>query len=263
MTFLTLDSLTVRRGACPVVDQASLTIAEGECVGLIGPNGAGKTSLLRGALGLLPIEGQSSLADLPPRHRAAQAAWLPQKREIAWPMSVERVVALGRLPYLARGATLSAQDQSAVDAALHRMGLDGFRQRIATQLSGGEQARVLIARTLAQDTPLLLADEPIAGLDPAAQIATLDVFRSLAGEGRAVLTSLHDLSLAARYCTRLIVMHQGRVVADGPRDDILTKEMLADVFDLRAEVLDTAEGPIVQPLGVLHASTAPQTGAHG
>jgi iron complex transport system ATP-binding protein len=251
MTLLTVHNLTVRRGECPVVDRASFAIGEGECVGLIGPNGAGKTSLLRGALGLLPSEGQSSLADLSPKARAAQAAWLPQNREIAWPMSVERVVALGRLPYLARGARLSAADQTAVDAALIRMGLVNFRNRTATALSGGEQARVLIARTLAQDTPLLLADEPIAGLDPAAQIATLQVFQTLAREGRAVLTSLHDLSLAARYCTRLILIGAGQIKADGPPRDVLTPDQLAETFRLRAKVLNTEHGPIVQPLGVL------------
>lgn len=251
MTLLSLENLTVRRGECPVVDRASFDIAEGECVGLIGPNGAGKTSLLRGALGLLPFEGASSLAALPPRQRAAQAAWLPQTRDIAWPMSVERIVALGRLPYLARGARLGAGDQAAVDAALARMGLQNFRTRTATELSGGEQARVLIARTLAQDTPLLMADEPIAGLDPAAQIATLQVFQTLAQEGRAVLTSLHDLSLAARYCTRLIMIGAGRIVADGPPREVLTPDRLADTFRLRAKVLDTDHGPIVQPLGVL------------
>ena len=251
MTLLNVQNLTVKRGECPVVDRASFTISSGECVGLIGPNGAGKTSLLRGAMGLLPFEGTSTLADLSPRHRAAQAAWLPQTREIAWPMSVERIVALGRLPYLARGARLSPADQSAVDAALTRMGLQSFRTRLATALSGGEQARVLIARTLAQDTPLLMADEPIAGLDPAAQIATLEVFKALADEGRAVLTSLHDLTLAARFCTRLIVLSKGRIVADGRTDEVLSKDMLAEVFHLRADIVLTPKGALVEPLGVL------------
>lgn len=251
MTLLSVQNLTVRRGECPVVDNASFTIESGECVGLIGPNGAGKTSLLRGALGLLPHKGHTNLASLAPKDRATQAAWLPQKREIAWPMSVERVVALGRLPYLARGTSLTGEDQQAVNAALARMGLTNFRTRTATQLSGGEQARVLIARTLAQDTPLLMADEPIAGLDPASQIATLEVFQTLAQEGRAVVTSLHDLSLAARYCTRLIVIHEGRIVGDGPTDDVLTQQMLADVFRLRAKIVATDAGLLVQPLGVL------------
>lgn len=251
MTLLSVENLTVRRGECPVVDAASFTIGAGECVGLIGPNGAGKTSLLRGALGLLPFEGASTLATLPARKRAAQAAWLPQTREIAWPMTVERIVALGRLPYLARGASLSPTDQSAVDAALTRMGLQSYRTRLATALSGGEQARVLIARTLAQDTPLLMADEPIAGLDPAAQIATLQVFETLAQEGRAVLTSLHDLSLAGRYCSRLILMGAGRIIADGTPNQILTADRLKEVFHLKANIVPTPHGPLVQPLGVI------------
>ena len=173
---LTLDALTVRRGTCPVVDSVSLTVGRGEFIGLIGPNGAGKTTLMRGALGLLPTEGQSSLAALPVAERARQVAWMPQAREIAWPMTVERLIALGRIPHLPRGSRLRPQDQAAVDASIAHMGLEGYRTRTATQLSGGEQARVLIARALAQDTPLLLADEPIAGLDPEHQIATMTVF---------------------------------------------------------------------------------------
>ncbi len=251
MTLLDLADLTVTRGQCPVVDHVSLRIGAGECVGLIGPNGSGKTTLMRAALGLLPHTGTSSLAQMTPRARAAQAAWLPQAREIAWPVTVETVVALGRLPHLARGSRLRDGDQQAVDAALDRMGLMPFRQRLATELSGGEQARVLIARTLAQDTPLLMADEPIAGLDPAAQLSTLQVFADLAGEGRAVLTSLHDLSLAARYCTRLILLHQGRLHADGPPTEVLTPDTLAEVFHLRARVHLTEDGPLFQPLGVL------------
>ncbi|SNR26447.1 ABC transporter ATP-binding protein [Puniceibacterium sediminis] len=251
MTLLRLSDLTVTRGQCPVVDHVTLDIKADECVGLIGPNGSGKTTLMRAALGLLPHTGTSSLSQMSPRARAAQAAWLPQSREIAWPVTVESVVALGRLPHMPRGTRLRPEDQAAVDAALDRMGLTAFRHRLATELSGGEQARVLIARTLAQDTPLLMADEPIAGLDPAAQLSTLQVFADLAREGRAVLTSLHDLSLAARYCTRLILLHRGRLHADGPPATVLTPDTLAEVFHLRARVHMTDDGPLFQPLGVL------------
>ncbi|MDA7425339.1 ABC transporter ATP-binding protein [Thalassococcus lentus] len=242
---LHLDHLTVRRDGCPVVDDVSLKITPGECVGLIGPNGAGKTTLLRAALGLLPHEGQSSLAQMAPRDRAAQAAWLPQSREIAWPVPVRDLVALGRLPH---GRKSGPADEEAIQAAMARMGLETFADRPATQLSGGEQARVLIARTLAQDTPLLMADEPIAGLDPAAQLSTLTVLRDLSREGRAVLLSLHDLSLAARFCSRLIMLDQGRKVADGPPVEVLTQPNLAKTFHLRARIHETPEGPIVQPL---------------
>ena len=128
------------------------------------------------------------------------------------------------------------------------MGLSAMRDRTATALSGGEQARVLIARALAQETPLILADEPIAGLDPAAQIAAMEVFRSLADEGHGVVAALHDLGLAARHCTRLLVMQAGRIVADGPPREVLTDGVLAGVFGLRAWLQDTPEGLVFQPL---------------
>ena len=248
MSLLSLEALTVKRGPCPVVDGVSLQIAPGECVGLIGPNGAGKTTLMRAALGLMRHEGRSSLTDLPARERARAAAWLPQAREIAWPVTVETLVALGRLPHDSRAGDLRA---GAVRRALDRMGLSAFAQRRATELSGGEQARVLIARALAQEAPLLMADEPIAGLDPAAQIATLRVFQDLAQEGHAVLVSLHDLTLAARHCTRLILLDRGRVAADGPPLEVLSEARLAEVFHLRGHMLETADGPLLQAIGVL------------
>ncbi|MHC0052634.1 ABC transporter ATP-binding protein [Actibacterium sp. D379-3] len=251
MTLLTLSDLTVYRGPRAVVDGVSLSVAPGEFIGLIGPNGAGKTTLLRAALGLLPASGHSALAALPAAARARAAAWLPQMREIAWPVSVETLVALGRTPHLPPGGRLGADDRAAVDGALERLDLAGFRSRVVTQLSGGEQARVLIARALAQDAPLLLADEPIAGLDPAHQIAAMQVFAAMAGEGRAVVASLHDLGLAARHCTRLILMGQGRLVADGPPRAVLTEDNLRTVFGLRAYYADTPDGPVFQPLEVV------------
>jgi iron complex transport system ATP-binding protein len=251
MTLLSLENLTVLRGECPVVDHISLSIKAGECVGLIGPNGAGKTTLMRAALGLERFTGTSSLAALSAMARARMAAFLPQARQIAWPMDVETLVALGRVPHLPQGRVPGPQDRAAIDDALHRLGLDGFRQRIATQLSGGEQGRVLIARALAQQTPLLLADEPIAGLDPAQQIATMQVFSALAQEGRAVVVSLHDLGLAARHCTRLVLMHQGRLVADGPPDQVLTPDLMAQVFGISIWRQDSPLGPVLQPMGVL------------
>ncbi len=246
MNLLSVDRLTLRRGTCPVVDGVSFDLAAGEFVGLLGPNGAGKTTLLRGLLGLLPHEGRSSLDGVPPAVRARTAAFLPQGREIAWPVRVETLVALGRAPH-------GAPDEGdpAVARALARMGLDGYRDRIATALSGGEQARVLIARALAQDTPVLIADEPVAGLDPEAQIRTMQVFAALAAEGRGVIASIHDLGLAARHCTRLVLMHRGRIVADGPPRAVLTEARLAEVFGIRGFHAETADGPVFQPLGVI------------
>ena len=251
MTLLTLSEFTVKRGTCPVVDSVSAKVKTGECVGLIGPNGAGKTTLMRAAQGLLPHEGRSSLAALSSAERARTCAWMPQARDIAWPVSVETLVALGRIPHLPRGARLTGEDHVAVNAALEQMGLTALRTRPATELSGGEQARALIARALAQNTDLLMADEPIAGLDPAGQIATMRVFAGLAEQGRAVIVSLHDLGLAARHCTRLLLMHQGRLVADGTPDDVLTKDNLRVVFGVSAHYVQTENGPVFQPLEVL------------
>ena len=238
MTLLRLERLTVRRGECPVVDGVSLEVARGDCVGLIGPNGAGKTTLLRAALGLLAHEGQSSLSALAPMARARAAAFLPQGREVAWPVSVADLV------------RLAARDAAAVERALDRMGLQGYRDRNVLALSGGELARVLLARALAQDTPLLLADEPVAGLDPAAQLRALQVLRDLADEGRGVVVSIHDLGLAARFCTRLVLMHRGRVVADGAPAAVLTPERLAEVFGIRAHLAEVEGRPVVLPLEV-------------
>lgn len=246
---LAIEGLTVRRDGCPVLDGATLALGPGEVVGLIGPNGAGKTTLLRAALGLLPVSGgRSSLASLTPQARARAVAYLPQAREIGWPVPVEALVRLGRMPHLGPGAAPAPADVAAVDRAILRMGLEGYRARRATELSGGEQARALIARALAQDAPLLLADEPTAGLDPAAQIGAMEVLAALAAEGRGTLVSLHDLGLAARSCTRLVVMHRGRIVADGVPGEVLSPPILAEVFGIAAHLSTGPDGLIFQPL---------------
>ena len=242
MSALDIAGLTVTRGSTRVLDGATLSVDSGECVGLIGPNGAGKTTLLRAAQGLLPFDGMSTLARLPAAKRARTAAFLPQSRDIAWPVTVRTLVALGRTPYLAGGRKLSRQDETAIDAALTRMDLHALAHRTATDLSGGEQTRALIARVLAQDTPLILADEPTASLDPAGQIATMRVFAEFAREGRALLISLHDLPLAARYCTRLVMMSAGRIVADDTPRNVLTEDRVRKVFHVASRWSDTPEG---------------------
>ncbi|WP_209424477.1 ABC transporter ATP-binding protein [Pararhodobacter sp. SW119] len=251
MALLTLSNLYAARGPCDVLHDISLSVAAGEFVGLLGPNGAGKTTLMRAALGLMQSRGQSNLAALDRRARARAVAWLPQAREIAWPMDVETVITLGRAPHLAPGQCPGAEDRVAIDAAITRMGLDGFRTRIATQLSGGEQARVLIARALAQDTPLLMADEPTAGLDPGSQIGLMELFAQTAREGRAVVASLHDLGLAVRHCTRVVVLDRGRIAADGAPDAVMSPDLLARVFHITAHFASGPEGPVFQPLGLI------------
>jgi iron complex transport system ATP-binding protein len=251
MSLLSIANLGVTLRSREIFRNVSFEIGAGEVVGLIGPNGAGKTTLMRAALGMIPHEGTSTLAQLGGDARARAAAWMPQAREIAWPVNVETLVMLGRLPHLGALSRPTAEDRAHVDEAIDWMELGAMRQRTATRLSGGEQARVLIARALAQGTPLLMADEPIAGLDPAHQIGTMQTFARLAEYGKSVLVSMHDLGLAARHCTRLLMLGQGGLVADGPPEDVLTPERLAEIFHITAWYEHTAQGPVYQPLDVI------------
>lgn len=251
MTLLSVENLSVSLRGTRVVDSVSFDVAQGEMIGLIGPNGAGKTTLMRAILGLVPFDGFSSLAAIAPTVRGKHAAWMPQAREIAWPVDIKTLVALGRIPHLTSRAALTGQDAAAVQKALAHMGLTEFADRTATQLSGGEQARVLIARALAQETPLLMTDEPVAGLDPSHQISTMTCFAGLAQAGSSVIVSLHDLGLAARHCTRLLVVHDGRLVADGAPQSVLTANLLRDVFGITAWTANTGDGFVLQPLAAL------------
>ena len=252
MTLLEIDAVVAARGPRRVLDGASLQVAAGEVVGLLGANGAGKSTLMRAAIGLVPFAGGAvrlggaPLAGLAPRERALRAAYLPQEREIAWAVPVATLVGLGRLPHRA-GADA---DRAAVAAAIAAVDLAGFEDRPATELSGGERARALIARALAQEAPLLLADEPTAGLDPAHQIALMARFRALARAGRGVLVALHDLGLAARWCDRVALLHGGRVLAAGAPVETLTAERLAEVYGVTAYLGAAESGPIVLPIGL-------------
>lgn len=248
MSLLSLKKMSVSRRNRQILSDIDLTIEPGEIVGLIGANGAGKTTLMRAALGLLPATGQRSLIALNLRDRAKAAAWLPQAREVAWPVTVETLITLGRLPHLAAGQTASSQDRAAIETALSDMGLDALRNRHATNLSGGELGRVLIARTLAQEAPLLLTDEPIAGLDPQHQISTMQVFSGLAKTGKSVLVSIHDLGLAARHCSRLVLLGEGQIVADGPPAQVLTPQLMRRYFNITAHMSETNAGLVFQPL---------------
>jgi iron complex transport system ATP-binding protein len=253
MSLLRVEGLSARLGPRDVLRGVSLTLRPGEFVGLLGPNGAGKSTLMRAALGLIPAAGARSLGGDPvgrlaPAERARRAAWLPQEREIGWPVSVATLVGLGRAPWRGPFAPENAADRAAVAAAMARMDVARFADRPATALSGGERARVLIARALAQEAPLLLADEPAAGLDPAHQIDLMATFAALAREGRGAFASLHDLGLAARWCDRLVLLCDGRVAADGPPRTVLTPALLAQVYGVRALIDWGADGPVVQPV---------------
>jgi iron complex transport system ATP-binding protein len=255
MTLLSVSSLDTSLGGKPILRDISFGIRPGEFVGLLGPNGAGKSTLLKSILGLVPSRGEVIIAGRPAGglasvERARLVAYLPQEREVAWGIRVEELVALGRMPHRPAFAGLGADDAAAIERAIQRMEVAGLRGRPVTELSGGEKARVLIARVLAQDAPLLLADEPTAGLDPSHQIALMRIFAGLAGEGRAIVASLHDLGLAARWCSRLILVDRGAIVADGAPEAVLSADRLRQVFCVEAYFGQAAGRMIVQPLDV-------------
>lgn len=242
---LTLADVCVHLGGREVVQAASLEVRPGEVVGLVGPNGAGKTSLLRAALGRISLAGGAvrladrPLADLTIAERAQRFAYLPQNRRIAWGVAAWRLAALGapNVPE-ARAKTLALQ-------ALAEVGAEALASRSVFELSGGEQARVLLARLFVTAAPLLILDEPVASLDPAAQLSIMACLRRRSEKGAGVLVTLHDLNLALGACDRLLVMDRGRIVADAAPVDALNGERLRGVFGLAAEVVQGPYGPVL------------------
>lgn len=260
---LVAEKLTVRFAGRRILDGLDVALEPGECVGLIGPNGAGKSTLLRALAGMLPFQGAvmldgRSLAAWSSRERACRVGYLAQGREVAWPIDVAEVVALGRLPHRAPFAQDNEADRAAVAEALRLADIEALAERPADALSGGEVARMLLARLLAQQTPILLADEPAAGLDPAHQLATMQIFADLARTGRGILVSLHDLTLAARWCDRLILMQEGSIVAAGAPEQVLTADRLAAAYGIEARIDRDGDGMIVVPLRLVgHHSAGP------
>jgi iron complex transport system ATP-binding protein len=255
MTLLSVSGLQVALAGTTVLQDVSFSVQPGEFVGLIGPNGAGKTTLLRAVLGLVPASGEielggKALARLNERQRALRVSYLPQDRDIAWAVTAEAIVNLGRAPHRAPYSGVTPADRRAVDGALRRMDVEPLRARVATDLSGGERARVLIARALAQEAPLLLADEPVAGLDPAHQIGLMRVFAGLATEGRSVVASMHDLGLAAGWCSRIILLARGHLETDGTPREVLTADRLRAVYGVDAHIEESAGRLLVQPLDI-------------
>lgn len=236
--------IKVERNRARILDDVTFAAGAHEFIGLIGPNGAGKTTLLRVIAGLeKPAPGEclvsgDHVAALSPVVRARRISYLPQARPIYWSMQVENIVALGRFAYGAP-SRLAGEDAAAVERAIEAAGIEHLRGRVATELSGGESARMHLARALAAETPMLLADEPTAALDPRHQLAIMKVLRARADGDGLVIAALHDLALAARFCTRIILLERGKVTADGGPSAVLTTENLSRAFGVQAEISHT------------------------
>ncbi len=250
---VTADRIVVRLGGRCVLDDVSVRIEAGRITGFIGPNGAGKSTLLRTLAGLLKADSGRvafrgrAIADFGVAERAQMVAYLPQDRAVHWPLAARAIVALGRLPYGAGHGSESANDQRAIDAAMTATDTSHLASRPVDQLSGGERARVLFARALAQESRVILADEPTAGLDPAHAIALFSGLQGLATEGRAVAIALHDLGLAARFCHEIVILAEGRVAVAGPAAHVLRAETLAPVFGIEIVCGQVAGVPVIVP----------------
>jgi iron complex transport system ATP-binding protein len=233
---LEAKGISVAIKGCSIVRDCALSLQSGEMVGLIGPNGAGKSTLLKAVLGLreksagtVTLDGRD-MASIPARERARAVAFLPQDRRVEWRLPAYDIVMLGRYPHQTGFGGPTPADQAAVAKALAAVDSTAIADRPVSVLSGGERTRVLLARALAVEAPLLLVDEPITALDPYHQIHVMEILHALSRQGVGVMAVLHDLAFAARFMDRLVLMGDGGIVRDGPPAEVLSDKLLEEVY---------------------------------
>lgn len=254
MIELAARSVVVERSGRRILDDVSLEAHGGELLAVIGANGAGKSTLLSVLAGLLPPTGGTAtlggmpLATIRRTELARRRAYLPQNPRCEWPISVERVVALGLTPILPALGGLPQTFRPRIDAALELCDLLSKRLQPATTLSGGELARAMLARALVGDPEVLIVDEPTSGLDPRHALDAAARLRALADAGKLVIAAIHDLTLVARHATRIVALHRGSLAADGAIAAALTPELLRTLFDVDACVVSTRGGAYVDYL---------------
>lgn len=250
---LQAENLSVSLNGREVVSGFSLALHPGEVVGLIGPNGSGKSTCIGALAGLrqptrggVRLDGRP-LARVAPRERARTLSYLPQNPECHWPLSVRQVVALGRLPHRSLWGGLGAGDAAAIERAMEKLEVTGLAERRVDRLSGGERMRVMLARALAPEPRVLLVDEPTDGLDPNHQLHVMELLRGSAAAGCAVLAVLHDLSLAGRFCDRLLLIHEGRLLASGSPREVLVPANVARAYRVEAAFFGKGERAAIVP----------------
>jgi iron complex transport system ATP-binding protein len=253
---LELDHVSVTLGGRTIVREVTLSLQPARLVAFLGPNGAGKTTLLKAMGGLLPARGVvrldgQPLTALARHHRARRIGYLPQGHQVHWPLSARDVVALGRYPHgLADPARMSAVHADAVDAAMNRTDTMRFADQPVMTLSGGERARVMLARVLAGQPDLLLADEPTASLDPRHQMTVMQDLKAESRRGALVIAVTHDITLASRLADEIVLMHEGRIAAQGSPADVLTSERLASIYGIRALRQKVDGEDVITPWGL-------------
>ena len=256
MSRLSARNVTVRRGGRAIVDDVSFDLQGGGFVAVVGANGAGKSTLLSVLAGLMkPDAGEvtldgAPLAGLGLRELARRRAYLPQNPRAEWPSAVERLVALGLTPYLPAFGGLEGGLEPRLTEAIAQCDLTAQRHQPATTLSGGELSRAMLARALIGDPQVLIADEPISGLDPRHALDTVGRLKGLAAQGKLVVAALHDLTLAARFASHLMALKDGRLVAFGPTAQVLTPELLRAVFEVEARISGAGPQAYVDYVGL-------------
>ncbi len=251
--FLAAQNLSVKLAGRAVLNDISLALSSGHLVALVGPNGAGKTTLLRALAGLAPSEGVvhvggDVLASLALRERARRFAYLPQGHVVHWPLPARDIVALGRYPHGATDpARLTAKDTEAVLRAMQATDVMQFGDRRVTELSGGERSRVALARVLAVEAPVILADEPTSSLDPRHQIDVMKTLRQVADKGVLVIVVTHDLGLAARFADTVLVLSDGRLVSQGAPAEALSEQVMGQVFRISAYRAEYQREAVIVP----------------
>lgn len=239
---LEAKQLTYSINGRTIIDNLSMKLQSGSFLGIIGPNGSGKSTLLRMLCGLLkPVQGSLTLEGKPfkaysTKERAQMIGYVPQDCSLDADFTIEQIVAMGRHPYSRLLGGLTSSDAQQVERAMEQCGVDHLRDRYIHACSGGQRQLAFIAKALAQEPQILLLDEPISALDIRHQLRTLALLRQLADEGYAVVASLHDLSLASRYCDRLLLLHDGRIEAFGEPEEVLSADALYDVYGVHAVI---------------------------